>query len=71
MCVYRTQLSYAKSVQAVKGVLEILKDKLPDSCGATMDGLLSAVHSSQVVGTVNVMGTGQYVRAEFRNVTKD
>jgi hypothetical protein len=43
----RTQLSYAKSVQAVKGVLEILKDKLPDSCGATMDGLLSAVYSSQ------------------------
>jgi hypothetical protein len=42
----RTQLSYAKSVQAVTGLLEVLRDKLPSSCTPTMEGLLTAVHQS-------------------------
>ena len=75
MCVlYRTQLSYAKSVQAVKGMLEVLRDKLPDSCSATMNGLLSAVQASQVLvyhtysGTLTLWGMVFELSEEFYSV---
>ena len=47
VCFHRTHLSYGKSVQAVSGLLELLKEMVPQ-CEAMMDGLLSAVQKSYV-----------------------
>ena len=47
----RTNLTYAKSLQAVAGVLEVIKNKVPQ-CTEMVDGLLSAVRLSQVLWMV-------------------
>ena len=51
MCgvVFRTGLSHPKSALALEGVLGFLEERVPE-IAPVMDGLLAALHASQVKG---------------------